>query len=138
MTYTTVAQVQAALGPGVDAAADPYLADCVDAANAVCVRKRAEAGYTDPVPPAVVSADVVMGATLYAVALWRERASADSYQSFDDFAAAPLTGGAWPQIKRLLGIPRGRVDAPMSAAEARARRRAILYPPPPTVAPVTR
>ena len=127
MGYTDVARVQAALGPSVDAAGDPYLAECVDAANAVCARKRLEAGYPEVDPP---SPDVVMGATLYAVALWRERASADGYQSFDDFAAgAVMTGGAWPQIKRLLGIPRGRVDTPLSAADAWARRRAILYPP---------
>ena len=102
-----------------------------DAANAVCWRKRAEAGYVDvdPVPPAVWAADLTMGATLYAVALWRERASTDGYQSFDDLAGGTLTGGAWPQIKRLLGIPRGMVDAPLSAVEARTRRRDLLYPP---------
>lgn len=136
-TFTTPANVVAALGPTAGAATDPYLTACVDAANAVATRKRAEAGYDDgDAPPAAGwPGDVVMGATLYAVALWRERASADGFQSFDDFAAgAVLTGGAWPQIKRLLGIPRARVDTPMSYAEARSRRRAIMFPPRP-VAP---
>ena len=129
MAYTTAAIVSEALGPGVIASGDPYLQRCVDAANDTCARKRLEAGYDDTAT--VAGADVVMGATLYAVALWRERASADSYQSFDDFTAgAVLTGGAWPQIKRLLGIPRGRVDTPMSFADARTRKRALLYPPP--------
>jgi len=134
--YTTPADVQAALGPSTDVTADPYLQQCVDASNATCSRKRLEAGYVDvdPVPPAVWPPDVVMGATLYAVALWRERASADSYQSFDELQGAVLTGGAWPQIKRLLGIPKGRVDTPLSYADARARRRELLYPP--VVAPL--
>lgn len=133
MGYTTVPVVSEALGPGAAPdPGDPYLARCVDAANVTCARKRAEAGYVDlePSPPDVWPADVVMGATLYAVALWRERASVDGYQSFDDFTAgAVLTGGAWPQIKRLLGIPRGMVDAPLSYADARSRRRDLLFPP---------
>lgn len=139
MSYTTVAVVLEALGPGaVVDPDDPYLVRCVDASNATCARKRLEAGWVDvdPEPPAVWPADVTMGATLYAVALWRERASADSYQSFDDLQGAVLTGGAWPQIKRLLGIPRGAVDTPLSAADVRTRRRDLLYPP--TINPLVR
>lgn len=127
MIYTDAARVQKALGPSV--ATDAYLDDCVDAANATVARKRAEAGYDDAPDPEPAPADAAMGATLFAVALWRERASADSYQSFDELAGSVLVGGAWPQIKRLLGIPRGRVDAPMSYADAAERRRAILFPP---------
>lgn len=128
--YTDTVAVGRALGSSV--VTDGYLTDCVGAANATCSRKRLEAGYVDvdPVPPATWPADVVMGATLFAVALWRERASADGYQSFDELAGSVLVGGAWPQIKRLLGIPKGRVDTPMSFADARARKRALLYPPP--------
>jgi len=131
VSYTTVAVVLEALGPGVADPADPYLVRCVDAANATVARKRLEAGYVDlePTAPEVWSPDLTMGATLYAVALWRERASADSYQSFDDLQGSVLVGGAWPQIKRLLGIPRGMVDAPLSYSEARARRYELLYPP---------
>lgn len=129
MIYTDVDRVGRALGPSVDASADPYLAECVDAANAVAARKRAEAGYTDDPDPVPAGPDAAMGATLYAVALWRERASADSFQSFDELQGNVLTGGAWPQIKRLLGIPRAALDRPMSRADALARRRALLYPP---------
>lgn len=127
MIYTDPARVGRALGPSV--VTDDYLVDCVAAANATVARKRLEAGYVDDPDPAPAPEDAAMGATLFAVALWRERASADGYQSFDELAGTVLVGGAWPQIKRLLGIPRARVDRPMSFAEARERRRAILFPP---------
>jgi hypothetical protein len=110
----------------------------VDASNAWCYRKRLEAGYVDdpaddaPAP----SPDVALGATLYAVALWRERASVDGYQSFEDLGSYQPVGGALGQIRRLLAVGRGRVDTPLSVAEARARRRAILFPP--TAAPLAR
>ena len=106
MAWTTSADVVAALGTDVT---DPYLGECVDAANALAFRKRAEAGYVDD-PDEAPDAAVAMGATLYAVALWRERAATDGYPSFDDLSAFAPTGGSWSQIKKLLGIPRGRVD----------------------------
>ena len=112
--WTTTDRVDAALGVGSGASDDPYLTDCVDAANAWCYRKRAEAGYTDdgaPDAPAP-SPDVALGATLYAVALWRERASTDGYQSFSELGTFNLTGGSLGQIKRLLAIPRAAVDRP--------------------------
>jgi hypothetical protein len=104
--------VQRALGGSV--ITDGYLADCVDASNAWCHRKRLEAGYTDPPDddaPAP-SPDVAMGATLYAVALWRERASTDGFASFEELSGFAPTGGTGGQIRKLLGIGRGRVDAP--------------------------
>lgn len=130
MIYTTVARVQAALGPSVAFATDPVAADVVDAANALVTRKREANRYVDVDPdvdPAY--ADVVHGATLYAVALWRERQSAETFVSFDELDGNVTVGGSWGQIKRLLGIPRGHVDTPMSIADAYKRRRDILYPP---------
>lgn len=112
--WTSTAIVDAALGAGAGAAGDPYLEQCVAAANEWCRRKRADAGYTDdqaddaPAP----SPDVGMGATLYAVALWRERGSTDGFQSFGEIGAWSPTGGSLGQIKRLLGIPRAAVDRP--------------------------
>jgi hypothetical protein len=122
MIYTTVAQVADALGPSVAFATDPYAPACVDAANATVYRKRREAGYTD-VDTDTPGADTVMGATLYAVALWRERQSTETFTSFDDFTTTIQTGGSWPQIKRLIGIPRARVDRALTVEEWRARRR---------------
>ena len=127
--YTDVAAVQGALGPSVPFTEDPDAASCVAAANDVIGRKRTAAGYTDEDPLTPPGAGPARGATMYAVALWRERQSTEGFASFDDYATTVQTGGSWAQIKRLCGIPRGRVDAPMSFADARARRRAILYPP---------
>lgn len=134
--WTTPELVDAALGDGSGALGDPYLEQCVAAANAWCYRKRAEAGYTDPAgdtAPAPAP-DVELGATLYAVALWRERASVDGFQSFAEIGAWSPTGGSLGQIKRLLAIPRGAVDrapaelelnplGPLARRRARARAR---------------
>jgi hypothetical protein len=114
VAWTSKAMIAAALGAGVgdDFTADPYSDQVVAAANAVCFRKRAAAGYydttgdSDPAP----AADVALGTTLYGVALWRERASTDGYSSFEDLAAFTPTGGSWGQIKRLLGIGKAAVD----------------------------
>jgi hypothetical protein len=128
--WTDPAAVQAALGPSVAFTTDPLAQVVCDAANEVCYRWRHESGYTDdpadgsPAP----SADVGFGTTLYAVSLWRERASTDSFASFADLGTIPVTGTS-PRIKQLLGVRRGRVDTPMSYADARSRRYAILYPP---------
>lgn len=131
IAYTDVAAVQAALGPGVPFLTDPDAGSCVDAANDVIGTKRAAAGYVDQDPAGVdvFGPAVARAATMYAVALWRERQSTESFASFDDYATTVQTGGTWAQIKRLAGIPRGRVDAPMSYADAMARRRAIMFPP---------
>jgi hypothetical protein len=137
VAWTDPAAVQAALGPSVAFVGDPLAPVVCDAANAWAHRRRAEAGYTDdpadgaPAP----SPDVAYGTTLYAVALWRERQSTDSFASFGDMGAIPVAGTS-PRIRQLLGIGRGRVDTAMSAADARSRRRAVLFPP--TVNPVIR
>lgn len=110
MPWTTPAQVAAALGPTVDVD-DAYLTACVDAANVAAYRKRAEAGYVDD-PLEAPSADVAHGTTVWAVALYRERGSTDTFASFDDSAGFGLTGGTWPTIKRLLAIGRAQVDLP--------------------------
>jgi hypothetical protein len=111
--WTDEARVLRALGDQSGAADDPYLLDCVDAANALAFRKRVEAGYIDdpaadaPAP----SADVAVGATMLAVDLYRARGAGDTPMSFDELATFGATSGAWPQIKRLLGIGRAQVDA---------------------------
>ena len=122
VAWTDLARLQRALGPSVTL--DASAQDCVDAANAWAARKRREAGYDDdqtdlaPAP----GPDVAFGTTLYAIALWRERASTEGYASFDDLAAYVPTGGSAGQIRRLLGIGRAVVDAPPAAVSATARR----------------
>jgi hypothetical protein len=128
-----VAFVDDLLGPSVDFAADPLADAYVDTANTWAWRKRIEAGYDDTDPTAPTPADVIMGCGLYAVALYRERASTDSFPSFEDFPGATLTGGSMGQIKRLLGIPKGRVDATVAlpagttAVDVMRRRRSRLW-----------
>ena len=120
MGWITAADVTVALGATtvIDVA---WLDQVVPAADAWAQRKRSEAGYTDD-PAIAPSSDVKLGAVLYAVALYRERASADSFASFDELAAGPVVVGAMGQIKRLLGIGRAAVDAPVSLTAARLRR----------------
>jgi hypothetical protein len=130
LAYTSVAAVAAALGPTSGYTGDPVAATVVDAANAWVTRKRAQAGYTDETAAELTAElpDVCHGATLYAQALWRERASVDSFASFDDLASFVPTG-TMGQIKRLCGIGRAAVDAVPAAelaAFARRRRRRVV------------
>lgn len=81
-----------------------YLEAVTNAANDWAYRRRQQAGYTDsrciiPNPSAKT------GTVLYAGALWRERGSIDSFQSFQDQPlVAPI--GSMGQILRLLGVGR--------------------------------
>lgn len=87
-----------------DAADIAYLEACTDAANDWAFIRRAAAGYTDH-PNIAAGSNVRLGTALYALGLWRERGSVDSFQSFQD---VPLAGaiGSMGQINKLLGIPR--------------------------------
>ena len=81
-----------------------WLESCVDAANEFAWHRREAAGYHDS-PLYVPNGSVRLGTMLMAGALYRERGSVDSYQSFQDI---PITGpvGSMGQIMRLLGIGR--------------------------------
>lgn len=81
-----------------------YLDACVDAANDFAFIRRAEAGYDDH-PNIAAGSNVRLGTALYAVALYRERGSVDSFQSFQD-TPTPGVFGTMGQINKLLGIPR--------------------------------
>lgn len=124
VAWTTPAAVQAALGPSVVFDTDPFADAVVEAANDWCFRKRAEAGYADvadddaPAP----SGDVAMGATLYAVSLWRERGSTDGFQSFEDLAGFTPVAGTSGRVRQLLGVGRGQVDANLTGLQVNALR----------------
>ena len=81
-----------------------WLESCTEAANEFAWHRREAAGYEDS-PLYVPHASVRLGTMLYAGALYRERGSVDSYQSFQDI---PIAGpvGSMGQIMRLLGIGR--------------------------------
>jgi hypothetical protein len=106
-TWITKSAVEIALGyvPAGDDAT--YLTTCTNAANAFAFRRRKAAGYFDSLTTSP-SGDVTLGTTLYAMALYRERGSVDSFASFQDMTitAAPGTMG---QIMRLLGVNRSQV-----------------------------
>jgi hypothetical protein len=125
--WTSPELVRLALGPSAAPPVDDeYLSLAVDAANAWSYRKRREAGYDDPDADDAVapSPDITYGATLYAVALWRERAAVDGYPSFSDLADFTPPGGSMGQIRRLLGIGRAAVDAPPDGTTLALLRRA--------------
>jgi hypothetical protein len=88
---------------GIDAEdLDDYATTSIDAANEFAFRRRQAAGYEDPTDEAPNPA-AKLGTILYAGALYRERGSIDSFQSFQD---QPITApiGSMGQILRLLGI----------------------------------
>ena len=109
VSWTTSALVLSWLGIDVATANDTaFVAKCVSASNAWCYRKRREAGYTDS-QSTVPSADVELGATMYAATLYRERGtSGDSYAGFDGMSnmTMPVT---LARIMQLLGCGRAQV-----------------------------
>jgi hypothetical protein len=107
--WTTSALVLSWLGIDVATANDTaFVAKCVSASNAWCHRKRREAGYTDPTASAP-SADVELGATMYAATLYRERGtSGDSYGGFDGMGNLPMPV-TLHRIMQLLGCGRAQV-----------------------------
>jgi hypothetical protein len=124
--YTSSALVAAALGASAGPAfeADPYSGQCVAASNAWVGRKRTAAGYVDV--DGDLSAEVVEGATLYAVGLYRERASTDGFAGYEDLSGFAQIGSNG-RVRQLLGLGVGLVDgveeAELAAWRARRRRR---------------
>ena len=108
VTWITVEEVKVALGidPATDTD-DAYLETVTDAAQEWAFDVRAANGYVDD-PEEVPSTRVAMGTILYAVTLYRERGSVDSYASFQEMPN-PAPFGQDRQIRRLLGLPRQRV-----------------------------
>ena len=107
-TWTNSNAVVEFLGIAAATANDTaYIATCVAAANAWAFRKRVEAGYTDSATTSP-SSDVTLGTTLYAAALYRERGSIDSFQTFEVMTPS-TTGFNMGRIHQLLGINRSQV-----------------------------
>lgn len=84
-----------------------YLEECVQAAQDWAYKRRAAAGY-NPHPGYPGGANIRMGTGLYAMGLYRERGSVDSFASFQDMTITAVPG-QMGQIMRLLGINRSQV-----------------------------
>ena len=107
-SWTTVANVQEFLGIQSATANDTaFLTTCVAAANAWCFRRRVQAGYHDSLTT-VPDGSVLLGTTLYAAGLYRERGTTgDSYASFQDMSGPPLM--TLGRVNQLLGVKRSQV-----------------------------
>jgi len=111
LTCTWITQEQIATYLGIAVAIGDetaFLTQCAAAANAVCYRRRYEAGYLEDSLSTSPSGDVTLATIMYGAALYRQRGSIDQFASFGDMATAPTTGLS-PQIKMLLGVPRPQV-----------------------------
>ena len=83
---------------------EAYLEVAVKAGNEWCYRRRRSSAYDDLVNASPDEA-CRLAVVLYASALYRERGSVDSYQSFQDMSTvAPI--GSMGQILKLLGCNR--------------------------------
>jgi hypothetical protein len=104
---SSVAPVQEFLGIASATANDTaFLTTCVAAANAWCFRRRVQAGYHDSLTT-VPDSSVLLGTTLYAAGLYRERGTTgDSYASFGDMTGPPLM--TLGRVNQLLGIKRSQ------------------------------
>jgi hypothetical protein len=119
MAWIDSTEVAEALGT-VSASDTDFLDRCTAAANAFAYRRREQAGYTDD-PDVSPGPDASMGTTMYAVALFRERGSVDSFASFEDFSTGVFPQSSFGQVLRLLGVPRPAVDRLWTAEELALR-----------------
>lgn len=109
VSWIVAADVTSWLGIDVATANDTaFVTVCVNASNAWCYRKRREAGYIDSMTT-VPSADVKLGATMYAATLYRERGSVDSFASFDSMGITAAPSATLGRIMQLLGCGRAQV-----------------------------
>jgi hypothetical protein len=104
VTWITDADVEDVIGVVADV---DFLTMVTDAANDWAYRRRFEAGYMDN-PTVAPGSSAKLGTVMYAVALYREKGSVDSFQSFQQMPMVAPTG-TMGQILRLLGIGKPRV-----------------------------
>jgi hypothetical protein len=107
-TWIQSSDVLSWLGIAVATANDTaFVTACTEASCAFAFRRRKEAGYFDSLTT-VPGADVKLGTTMLAGALYRERGSVDSFASFEAMNI-PGSVGSMGQINRLLGVNRSQV-----------------------------
>jgi len=108
VTWCSVEDVEVMLGFTPDGDDLTYLTTCVDAANDWAFLRRQKAGYVDH-PNIAGGSNVKLGTALYAMALYREKGSVDSFASFTDTPVVGAVMGSMGQIKKLLGVDRAQV-----------------------------
>lgn len=107
-TWATAQNVLDWLGIATASANDTtFVTTCTAAANAWAFRKRVEAGYHDALATSPTSA-ALLGTTMYAGSLYRQRGSVDSFASFESMGQSAPTASLG-EIMRLLGINRSQV-----------------------------
>jgi hypothetical protein len=107
-TWITSQNVLDVLGISPASANDTtFVTTCTAAANAWAFRKRVEAGYHDSLSTSPSSA-ATLGTTFYAMSLYRQRGSVDSFASFESMGQTAPTA-SMGEIMRLLGINRSQV-----------------------------
>ena len=107
-TWVTAAETADWLGiDWTDQDDTAFLDICVAAANDFAYRRRRSARYADS-HVLVPNNSARLGTIMYAAALFRERGSLDSFQSFDAMQMTAPTG-SMGQILRLLGCNRAAV-----------------------------
>lgn len=87
---------------------EDYLTAAIEAGNEWSFDRRRISGYND-LPNAVPNASAKLGTVLMCAALYRERGSVESFQSFSEFAAPATIAGGLGQINRLLGTMKPRI-----------------------------
>lgn len=111
ITWVSATQVAQAAGIDIDTLDGDQLAwleACTEAAEDWAFRRRREAGWNDH-PNVVPGHDAAQGVALYAMALYREQGSVDSFQGYSDAPVGGTPGASVAQINRLLSIPRPQV-----------------------------
>lgn len=94
--------------PPATQADEDFLAACIDAANQWAWDRRQSAGYIADLANVAPTESVKLGTVMYAATNYRERATVDSFTSFQDLGGTAQVGSIG-QILRLLGCNRPRV-----------------------------
>lgn len=102
MPWVTIDDVASEVG--VPSTSDPWLSDCVDAANDWCYRRRALTGRYIDDPDVVPNASVKTGTILFAADQYRRRGATDGSATYDAWPPPPSATGSLGNVYRLLGI----------------------------------
>lgn len=107
-TWTSLEELEAALGYEFDAGDTAWATAQVDAANGWAYRMRQSSGYQDH-PNFAPNPSAKQGTLLYAQQLIKQRGAVDGYASFEAQAFNVAPGQSYAQILQLLGCKKPQV-----------------------------